>query len=823
MSALLGVPLLWGQAFLRGVPDSVRNLITWLYLFGEPLITTPGFLGALLTWVKVLSLFCLLGWVLSWLSTAIKERVVANNGWLDVAFLVSILGVIGTVGMAVLEKTERIPIYKFLGVYVVWILAAVWTTLIFIWVERALWGAIRRKGGWLDLAVLVGVHLALIIGIGVGFLIRDAVNRLQATEVVTQQTWVDGLTNGLRLAGTYMGYVILLRVTFAILFELISVRLRRLYSIAWLSVVESNRRMWAPWVVITMFLVILAFTHWFLTPPRPAEMGRLYVNSLLLLITALLTLMVTFLTPLSLPQDIQAQTVYTVVSKPVRRIEMIWGRMIGYMVLVTFIVLIYGGISLLYLKRTVGGKITQTYEQAVQAAAKDKPFEARQLREQAEQLGTRMAARVPLYGSLTFLDSKGTPRVRGIDVGQEQSMREPRSHIEGATPSTAIWRYGIVPDPMRPVGQRPIMLDHRLPTELLLKRDSIEGLLDRRYILETQISAAEQQQAEGRLSADAAKRLSATVARSREELQKVKDEYEKRKAQASDLNAKAAEAEKAGRDAEAQALNAQAAALHSPPIKVEMTFNVYRTTKGKIGEPVYAQITVKNTLTGAEYYNNFPIREYYTNKEPIPSELIAGLTATPAAMLQIEIRCLSPTQYLGMAESDLYLLADSGNFGTNFMKGLFGVWLQAMVLTAIGVFAGSFLSWPVALLTTLAFFFAGWVAFTFLLEFTRQSILGGGPFESLIRLVTHDNQTTELTPTVAVVIAKTLDSLVMPIMSRLVYVVPNFAALDVSNTVADGFAVTLPQMLSGFLLALAYAMPFSIAGFFILKNREVAA
>ena len=87
-----------------------------------------------------------------------------------------------------------------------------------------------------------------------------------------------------------------------------------------------------------------------------------------------------------------------------------------------------------------------------------------------------------------------------------------------------------------------------------------------------------------------------------------------------------------------------------------------------------------------------------------------------ARALKVEVRCISPTQYLGMAESDLYILVDSGNFGANFMKGLFGVWLQAMVLTAIGVFAGTFLSWPVALLTTIAFFVAGQVAFSFLLE-----------------------------------------------------------------------------------------------------------
>ena len=61
------------------------------------------------------------------------------------------------------------------------------------------------------------------------------------------------------------------------------------------------------------------------------------------------------------------------------------------------------------------------------------------------------------------------------------------------------------------------------------------------------------------------------------------------------------------------------------------------------------------------------------------------------------------------------------------MKGLFGIWLQAMVLTAIGVFAGTFLSWPVALLTTIAFFVAGQLAFAFLVDFSRQAILGGGP------------------------------------------------------------------------------------------------
>ena len=255
-------------------------------------------------------------------------------------------------------------------------------------------------------------------------------------------------------------------------------------------------------------------------------------------------------------------------------------------------------------------------------------------------------------------------------------------------------------------------------------------------------------------------------------------------------------------------------------VTVEMSFNVYRTTKGKIGEPVYAEIQAFNTRTDAKFEGDvFPIKEYYTNRVQLPPSILAG----SGGALRIEIRCLSPTQYLGMAESDLYLLPRSGSFGVNYMKGLFGIWLQAMVLTAIGVFAGTFLSWPVALLTTIAFFIAGQLAFTFLVDFTRQAVLGGGPFESLIRLLTHDNQMSDLAPTAGVVLAKTLDSLVMPMMSMLVFVVPNFNAMDVSNLVADGYAVTWSLIVLNTLLAIAYTLPFSLAGYFILKNREVAA
>jgi hypothetical protein len=271
---------------------------------------------------------------------------------------------------------------------------------------------------------------------------------------------------------------------------------------------------------------------------------------------------------------------------------------------------------------------------------------------------------------------------------------------------------------------------------------------------------------------------------------------------------------KAGKTAEADK-------LHSPPVKVEMTFNIYRTTKGVLGEPVYASLAVINPRPGTTpYRRTFPVREYYNNKRTIPSRMLVGSHGE----LVIEVQCITPNQYLGMGESDLFLLADEGSFTMNFIKGWVGIWLQAMVLTAVGVCVGTFLSWPVALLSTIMFGVAGYFGFTSLQMFALQGdLLGGGPFISMIRLLAHDNQMSDLAPTTAVVVARTLDSIVMPVMSRLVYLVPNLPALDMTNTVADGFAITWSSLRGNILLAVAYALPFSVAGYFILKNREVAA
>ncbi|WP_165224999.1 hypothetical protein [Aquisphaera insulae] len=826
MSSLLALPLLWAQEaatnqVAREIPRWLRNFVFWAFLYGEPGIipeNTGGIslLNGWLVWIRSISLLCLIGWVGSWLVTAIKERYLVRNRWYDYAALGAFVMIFVTVLLRTLEDAKQIPTYKIGPIGFTSLLAYLVVAVLILWAELGLWRTIRRFGSAADILVLVGVHVALLFGLGVGYLMHSLGFLSNVTLGQRQSTTVDGLVYGARLSATYMGYVVLLRLIVSVLREVFSVRGRRLFAIARLTVHEANRRMWAPWVVITVFGLVLAFTHWFLVPPRPAEMGRLFVGTLTLLCSLLLTAMVTLLTPLSLPTDIQQQTIYTVVTKPVRRLELIWGRMIGFMFLVTILIVAFGGISLIYLRRTVGATIENTEKAALKAKDENRTRDFRILGDQADQLRSRMKARVPVKGSLSFLDSRGTPHALGIDVGQEQNMKEPRSHIEGATAATAIWSFGIVPDPFSP-ATRPRPIDRRIPVKDFLRDNTVEGELNRLYELQALVVQAQKARGQAALPPAEVTKLESSLDRNQKEIERVRGEYEALQKKSADLEAEIATA--GGDEARVKSLKEQLQALHSPAIPIEMTFNVYRTTKGKVGEPVLAEMHVVNPRTGADNTSIFPVKEYYTNRQFIPAAILAGGEGD----LRVEIRCIPSTQYLGMAESDLYLLSSNGLFGVNYMKGLFGVWLQAMVLTAIGVFAGTFLSWPVALLTTIAFFFAGQLAYSFLIDFTRQSILGGGPFESLVRLLTHDNQMSDLAPTAGALIAKTLDSLVMPLMSPLVYLVPNFQALDVSNTVADGFGVSWGTILANTLLAIAYALPFSIVGYFILKNREVAA
>ena len=104
----------------------------------------------------------------------------------------------------------------------------------------------------------------------------------------------------------------------------------------------------------------------------------------------------------------------------------------------------------------------------------------------------------------------------------------------------------------------------------------------------------------------------------------------------------------------------------------------------------------------------------------------------------------------------MYLRAADASFALNFVKGYLGIWLQTVLVIALGVMFSTFLSGPVAMLATLGTLVGGFFN-DFMFRLATGQTYGGGPFESIIRILTQQNVTSEAEPGLRTTVAQTLD------------------------------------------------------------------
>jgi hypothetical protein len=263
-------------------------------------------------------------------------------------------------------------------------------------------------------------------------------------------------------------------------------------------------------------------------------------------------------------------------------------------------------------------------------------------------------------------------------------------------------------------------------------------------------------------------------------------------------------------------------------IDVELTFTVFRTIKGIVGRGVVCQLIFRNPKTGVEIPDYpFEIREYYVNRVSLkhdptdPERDLTKLLADSDGSLEIEARCLSPAQYLGMGEADLYIRLDDASFTMNFVKGMIGVWLRVFLIICVAVTVSTFLSAPVAVLATIAVFIGG-MSMDFLEQLAAGEALGGGPTEAAIRLVLQENLQRDLGDDFWVLVSKRIDDGFELLLRGVTQILPDLGTYNTTPHVADGLDLPWAQILYMFLSALAYAIPFTVAAYYFLQSKEIA-
>jgi ABC-type transport system involved in multi-copper enzyme maturation permease subunit len=292
-------------------------------------------------------------------------------------------------------------------------------------------------------------------------------------------------------------------------------------------------------------------------------------------------------------------------------------------------------------------------------------------------------------------------------------------------------------------------------------------------------------------------------------------------------------------------------------IPVEFTFDIFRTSKGgeDYKEGVSCQLAFVNPNKWyfgryAEYRKVLESKTdladdpqklarefgYYELKTPLtvvdyqtytvhfPSSLLEDLGSQP---LEIRVACRSSSQYLGMARTDLYILAQEADFYLNFMKGALGIWFVMVLMITLGVVFSTYLNALVSLMLSWFMLLCGIPRLRQFIKlvgsaFDPETNPGGGPAESLYRLLQNKGLTIPIEETRGVQMLMRLDDLLRVLLNGLLAILPDLGHYTRTDYVAEGFNIPGTEMVMSFLILLAYLVPFLVAAYYLLNAREIA-
>ena len=535
---------------------------------------------------------------------------------------------------------------------------------------------------------------------------------------------------------------------------------RRVWALTQLAIKEARRRRVE--VALIVFVIILAFANWFLSADNQ-DPAKLYISFVLTATTYLVLGIALLLSAFSLPNDFKSKTIYTVVTKPVRAVEIILGRIIGFSIVGTVLLVIMAVCSYVFVIRSLdhthkvetesleyvkdssgeiegyaGRTVLDSFHRHDVEVDVDKngvaysnyghfhgiePRGERQVVLQAEGF---MRARRPQWGKLTFLDRQGLAKERGVNVGSEWTYR---SFVEGNTLAAAIWTF-----------------------------DNIDRSLD----------------ADGE------------------------------------------------------------------GLPIGLIVRVFRTHKGIIGKRISGAIQLRNPETNLRSelisfgaldnkIEELTIGATQTDTEDIERNLYDDFVS-PSGQLEIRIQCLERGQYFGFAQPDCYLRLPDASPLLNTIKVYSSIWVQMVIVTSIGVAASSLLSGPVAMLLTVSFillgffreFFLGIAAGADYAAYGVPKVYGGGPAESLVRIVTQKNVITDLDPSFGTSVIQSIDAVLQTLMLSVAQLLPDFSAFSTVDFAAYGFAVPPERVSQDLTVCLGYVVGMAVIGYFLLRTREVA-
>lgn len=642
--------------------------------------------------------------------------------------------------------------------------------------------------------------------------------------IVVASAIVVGLLFGYFVAafrhGAVEGFYVVAQAAGQMVPDFLNTSFRRVMAIAGLAIKEALRRK-VVLATFAIFAAMLLFGGWFMNG-NSEQPDKVYVSFVMFGTQLLVLMMGMLISSFSLPDDIKNKTIYTVVTKPVRSTEVIIGRLIGFGLLGTALLILMGLLSYIFVWRGLAhthqlvgdtqtiGAFVEVGPDKMSTLTKGRASDTAILEAVTNKksghfhrlevvIDRRLPSDPPPIRTDNIVDKKSLPdgsieyqRVICLPM----SGHTHRVFVEG-TGKTAKIKIGPAVGYFRarvPIYARSLLFHDRNGDEKA-----------------TGINVGKESRRRGYISGGSS--------RTKTSLSDCEFNFE------SFYPSKFPQLAK------------------TSIIPLELDLAVFRSYKADIEKRVMAGVQFESIPGEAENkfvsdMLDFETKEFAVQTLPIKRKLVGKVYSPDGTLvgqgeydlfddfakngrLKLVLKCRDYNQYLGVAQKDVYFRPTDAAYGYNFFKGFLGIWCQMIIVIAIGIALSASLSAPITMLGTIVVIILGFFS-SFVQGLVAPDNSGGGTFESLIRVVTQKNTMQDLDTGWFVTIVKNVDYGISMFLYGLTFLAPDFSTFNFSDELASGYSISSDRVLIALALTFVFCCGFTLLGYYSLKTREIA-
>jgi len=187
----------------------------------------------------------------------------------------------------------------------------------------------------------------------------------------------------------------------------------------------------------------------------------------------------------------------------------------------------------------------------------------------------------------------------------------------------------------------------------------------------------------------------------------------------------------------------------------------------------------------------------------VPASAVAG------GNFDVDVRCLTPGQFIGVADSSLNLVVSEHSFAINLAKSLSVLWLMSVLVVIISIFCSTFLSWPIAIVLTVLILLGHW----------GVTELGDSTAPGIGNLVATDMGLRD--PSKMHVVSDSVEALAK-MLNILTKVLPDITQFSALEDIEKGVSLPMSRLTDCLAVIGAFGVPLTVMAYVFLRNKEVA-